>query len=56
MVKQKTYSCRPVRYFGTLFWDDIMKFWDENLYYYFFNGQTEKTPVLDQKEAGSLLT
>ena len=20
-----------VRYFGTLFWDDITKFWDENL-------------------------
>ena len=38
-------SCRPVRYFGTLFWDDITIFWDENLS---FNWQTEKNPVLDQ--------
>ena len=27
----KTFSCRLVRYFGTLFWDDITIFWDENL-------------------------
>jgi hypothetical protein len=27
----KTCSCRPVRYFGTLFWDDITIFWDEHL-------------------------
>ena len=24
-------SCGPVCYLGTLFWDDITKFWDENL-------------------------
>ena len=27
---QKTFSCRSVRYFGTLFWDDITIFWDKN--------------------------
>ena len=27
----KTCSCGPVRYFGTLFWDDITIFWDEHL-------------------------
>ena len=25
-----TYSCPLVQYFGTLFWDDITIFWDEN--------------------------
>jgi len=30
------FSCRPVRYFGTLFWDDITKFWDENLLLFTF--------------------
>ena len=28
---KKTFLSRPVRYFGTLFWDDIAIFWDENL-------------------------
>ena len=32
----KTFSCRPVRYFGTLFWDDITLFWDEICYYLLF--------------------
>ena len=32
----KTCSCRPVRYFGTLFLDDITKFWDENLLLFTF--------------------
>ena len=44
-IVQETCSCRPIHYFGTLFWDDITKFWDENL---FSNWQTEKNPVLDQ--------
>ena len=48
-MPQKTYSCRPVRYFGTLYLDDITIFWDENLsLFIFFNWQTEKKPVLDQ--------
>ena len=32
----ETCSCRPVYYFGTLFWDDITKFWDENLLLFTF--------------------
>ena len=45
----KTFSCRPVCYFGTLFWDDIILFWDENLLLFtFFKGQPEKKPVFDQ--------
>ena len=31
MRARKTSSCRHVRYFGTLFWDDITKVWDEKL-------------------------
>ena len=39
----ETCSCRPVRYFGTLFWDDITKFWDENLLLFtFLTGKLRK--------------
>ena len=41
--KQETFSCRPVRYFGTLFWDDFTKFWDENLLLFtFLTGKLRK--------------
>ena len=30
-------SCRPVRYFGIFFQDDITKFWDENLLLFTFS-------------------
>ena len=36
-----------VRYFRTLFWDDITIIWDENIVYFF---NWEKNPVLDQQE------
>ena len=42
----KTCSCPFVRYFRTLFWDDITKIWDENIVYLTF--LTEKKHVLDQ--------
>ena len=42
-IDKKTFSCRPVRYFGTLFWDDITKFWDENLLLFtFLTGKLRK--------------
>ena len=48
-IVQETCSCRPIHYFGTLFWDDITKFWDENsLLFTFVNWQTEKKSVWDQ--------
>ena len=31
----KTCSCPFVRYFRTLFWDDIIIIWDENIVYFF---------------------
>ena len=34
----KTCSCRPVHYFGMLFWDDLTIFWDENLLFFTFLG------------------
>ena len=38
-----TCSCCPVSYFGTLFWDDITKFWDENLSLFtFLTGKLRK--------------
>ena len=38
-----TCSCRPVRYFGTLFLDDITIFWDENLLLFtFLTGKLRK--------------
>ena len=30
-ARLKTCSCCLLRYFGTLFWDDFTKVWDENL-------------------------
>ena len=42
---QKTCSCPFVRYFRTLFWDDITIIWNENIVYFF---NLEKKPVLDQ--------
>ena len=41
----KTCSCPFVRYFRTLFWDDITIIWDENIVYFF---NWEKKTVLDQ--------
>ena len=42
-----TCSCCPVRYFGTLFWDDITKFWDENLLSFtFLTGKLRKKTCL----------
>ena len=39
----ETCSCCPVRYFGTLFWDDIANFWDENsLLFTFLTGKLWK--------------
>ena len=39
----KTCSCRTVHYFGTLFWYDITKFWDENLSLFtFLTGKLRK--------------
>ena len=45
----KTCSCHCplVRYFRTLFWDDITKIWNENIVYFV---KWEKNPVLDQQE------
>ena len=41
--QQETCSCRPVRYFGTLFWNDIMRIWNENLLLFtFLTGQLRK--------------
>ena len=41
--KYETFSCRPARYFGTLFWDDITLFWDENLLLFtFLTGKLRK--------------
>ena len=38
-----TCSCLPECYFGTLFWDDITKFWDENLLLFtFLTGKPRK--------------
>ena len=37
MISQQTCSCRTVCYFVTLFWDDITKFWDENLLLFTFS-------------------
>ena len=49
MPRLKTCLCHPLHYFGTLFWDDITIFWDDNLLLFtFLNWQTEKKPVLDQ--------
>ena len=31
----KTCSCPLVKYFCTLFWDDIMMIWDDNIVYFF---------------------
>ena len=42
-IVQETCSCRPVHYFGTLFWDDITKFWDDNsLSFTFLTGKLRK--------------
>ena len=38
----KTCSCPFVRYFRTLFWDDITIIWDENIVY-FFNWETQNS-------------
>ena len=39
----KTCSCFLVPYFGTLFWDDITKIWNENLSSFtFLTGQLRK--------------
>ena len=38
----ETCSCRPVCYFEKLFWDDITKFWDENLLFTFLTGKLRK--------------
>ena len=48
---QKSFSCRPGWYFGTIFWNDIMidiLGWKSIIFS--FNWQTEKKPVLDQWE------
>ena len=48
---EKTCSFRLVQYFGTLFWDDITIFWDENLLLFtFLTGKLRKKPVFDQQE------
>ena len=47
-LSQETCSCRPVHYFGTLLWDDIMIFWDENLLLFTFLTGKLRKPVLDQ--------
>ena len=40
----KNFSCRPVRYFGMLIWDDITLFWDENVILFtFLTGNWEET-------------
>jgi hypothetical protein len=45
----ETCSFCPVRYFGTLFLDDITKFWDENLLLFtFLTGKLRKKTALDQ--------
>ena len=46
-IKQQE-TC-PVRYFGTLFWNDITRIWNENLLLFtFLTGKLRKKPVLDQ--------
>ena len=38
----ESFSCSPGWYFGTLFWDDITMFWDENLLCTYFLFQLRK--------------
>ena len=45
---KETCSCPSVRYFCTLFWDDITIIWDENIFYFL---NWEKKPDLDQKKS-----
>ena len=35
ICRYKTCSCPLVRYFWTLFWDDITIIWDENIVYFY---------------------
>jgi hypothetical protein len=63
-VLHKTFSCRLVRYFGTLFWDDITLFWDditlfwdENLLLFtFLNGKLRRNLFLTNKKFVYLLS
>ena len=44
-------SCRPVRYFGIFFQDDITKFWDENLLLFTFStGKLRKNLFWNNKK------
>ena len=49
--RHETFSSPLGRNFGTLFWDDITIFWDENFLWFL----TEKKPVSDQLEVCLLI-